>query len=81
MLQEFSDQCSTNIEAGNPTFVNAVVDAVEGCALAQSETEEDTASITAETDFSACDSSLFAEACTEHKGKLDCAGGLILLIL
>jgi len=81
MLQEFFGQCSTDLKAGTPTFDNAVVDAMEGCALPQSNTQEDTASVTAETDFSACDSSLFAEACTEDKGKLDCAGGLILLIL
>jgi hypothetical protein len=80
MLQEFSDQCSTDLEAGVPTFENAVVDAVEGCALAQSTTQEDTASVTAEINFSACGSSLFAEACTEDKGKLDCAGGLILIL-
>jgi len=81
MLQEISNQCSTDIEAGRPTFFNALNNAFKGCALAQSETQEDTAPTTVETDFSACGSSLFAEACTEDKGKLDCAGGLILLIL
>jgi len=78
---DFSDQCSIDLEAGVPTFVNALINAFNGCALAQSETQEDTAPTTVETDFSACGSSLFAEACTEDKGKLDCAGGLILLIL
>jgi hypothetical protein len=81
MLQQFSNQCSIDLEAGIPTLLNAVVDAVEGCALAQPETQEDTAaSVTFETNFSACGSSLFAEACTEDKGKLDCAGGLILIL-
>ena len=81
MLQEISDQCSTDFDAGRPTLFNALNNASKGCALPQSTTEEDTASVTFETNFSACGSSLFAEACTEHKGKLDCAGGLILLIL
>ena len=80
MLQEISNQCSTDIEAGRPTFFNALNNAFKGCALAQSETQEDTAPTTVETDFSACGSSLFAEACTEDKGKLDCAGGLILIL-
>jgi len=79
---DFSDQCSTDVDAGLPTFVNAFANAVEGCALPQSTTEEDTASVTVtiETDLSACGLSLFAEACTEDKGKLDCAGGLILIL-
>jgi hypothetical protein len=74
MLQEFSDQCLTDLKAGVPTFQNAVVDAQkqDGCALVLDQT-------TLWIDFSTCGSSLFAEACTEDKGKLDCAaGGLIL---
>jgi hypothetical protein len=77
---EFSDQCSIDLEAGVPTFDNVLINAFMGCALDQSETQEDTASTTFETNFSACGSSLFTEACTEDKGKLDCAGGLILIL-
>jgi len=80
---EFFDQCSTDFDAGFPSLNNAFNNAMEGCALPQSTTEEDTASVTVtiETDLSACGSSLFAEACTEDKGKLDCAAGGLILIL
>jgi len=71
MLQELTDQCSADIEAPLPTFVNAI----EECALGQSDMVVDLdanskITITVETNSSACDS-LFKEACTADRGMLD----------
>ena len=72
MLQELTDQCMSDIETPFFTFVNAI----DECALAQTETATvtggDTATLTVDSNYSACDSSLFTEACTADKGKLDC---------
>ena len=71
MLQELTDQCIADIEAPFPTFINAT----DECALAQTETAMvmggDTATLTVDANYGACDSSLFTEACTTDKGKLD----------
>jgi hypothetical protein len=70
MLQELTDQCSADIEAPLPTFVNAI----EECALAQSDMVIEvgaTATVTVDTNYRACDSSLFKEACTADRGMLD----------
>jgi hypothetical protein len=61
MLQELTDQCSADIEAPLPTFE-----------VSQCDTDmvAELASITVETNYSACDS-LFKEACTADRGMLD----------
>jgi hypothetical protein len=72
MLQELTDQCMSDTKTPFFTFINAM----QECALAQTETAfpmgGDTATVTVDTNYSACDSSLFTEACTADKGKLDC---------
>jgi hypothetical protein len=74
MQQELADpdQCIYYTEAPfHPTFDIAT----EECASAQTETTAvkrgDNLAITVDTNYSACDSSLFTEACTADNCKLD----------